>query len=191
MSIAFFDSKSNGGISGTVRFTSMRNGQTTVSVDLAGLHPSSEHAIHIHEKGDISKGCMGTGGHWNPCNTTHGSYLYPVRPRHMGDLINNIYPDARGNISTKFNVQFSPEAVYGRAVVLHSLADDLGLQGLFEKDDSFTYYYEMTQQRLEKLSNERKYPLGSVKLMSDKLMAESLKTGNAGGRMACAVIGIA
>ena len=191
MSIVYLNPKSNGGVSGTVSFTAMSTGQTAVSVDLKGLLPASAHAIHIHEKGNLSKGCMGTGGHWNPLKTTHGSHLYPDRPRHMGDLVNNIYPDASGNVSTKFNVSFSPMDIIGRAVVVHSLADDLGLQGLFETNHSFTFYEEMTQQRLETLSKQRKYPVGSVKQMSDKLAAESLKTGNAGGRMACGVVGIA
>ena len=39
MSIVYFDEKSNNGIAGTVRFTSLPSGRTRVSVDLSGLEP--------------------------------------------------------------------------------------------------------------------------------------------------------
>jgi len=191
MSIVYFDEKSNNGITGTVRFTSLPSGRTRVSVDLSGLEPLTAHAIHIHEKGDLSKGCMGTGGHWNPCGTTHGSYLFPERPKHMGDLMNNLFPDRVGKARVEFDdIGYRPEHVLGRAVVVHSLEDDLGLQGIIESDGSFTPYDDMSKTRLAQLSRARKYPVGSAADMKKKLNEESLKTGNAGGRMACGVIGI-
>ena len=60
-----------------------------VSFNLYNFKKNVEHAIHIHEFGDTTDGCKSLGPHYNPENTTHGSFLYPDNPRHVGDLINN------------------------------------------------------------------------------------------------------
>jgi Cu-Zn family superoxide dismutase len=191
MAVVYLDGKNNNGVSGTVRFESVKPCLTRVTVDLSGLIPLTAHAIHIHEKGDLSKGCMGTGGHWNPRKTTHGSYLDLNKPRHLGDLINNIFPDETGRVYVQFDdVGYNPEHVQGRAVVIHSLADDLGLQGVIQTDGSVRPYKQMSFEELTRLSNERNYDVGTAEEMWNKLNSESLKTGNAGGRMACGVIGI-
>ena len=52
-------------------------------------HDPQSHAIHIHEYGDLTNGCKSTGEHYNPTNDFHGSYSFPMSPRHAGDLINN------------------------------------------------------------------------------------------------------
>ncbi len=135
---------------------------------------------------------MTSGGHWNPTNDVHGSYAYPEQGRHMGDLINNIVPDSHGQVNIEFfEVGYTPAHIWGRTVVIHSLDDDLGLGGLFLPDGTFQHYSEMSKKKLVKLSKERNYPTSGTKLkLSQKLIAESKKTGNAGGRMACSVIGI-
>ena len=73
--------------------------------------------------------------------------------RHVGDLINNIEADSKGNAQYIYKddlIQlYGPYSIIGRSVVIHEKPDDLGMGG----------------------------------------NAESLKTGNAGGRVACAVIG--
>ncbi len=135
------------------------NSASPVSVvfDLRG--PKSQtHAIHIHEFGDLRKGCESLRAHFNPTNTTHGSNLFHM-PRHAGDLINNLEFDNEG----KFQYQYQDHSIslynyskciLGRSIVIHEGVDDLGLgQG--------------------------------------KMREESLKTGNAGKRIACAVIGLA
>jgi Cu-Zn family superoxide dismutase len=119
--------------------------------------PNETHAIHIHEYGDLRKGCESLGPHFNPNKTTHGSILFNI-PRHAGDLINNLEFDINGN----FNYQYEDnmislyndyKSIIGRSIVIHEGIDDLGL-GKGKKRD------------------------------------ESLKTGNAGKRIACAIIGL-
>ncbi len=127
---------------------------TQVEIRLRGLKPNAVHAIHVHEFGDLSKGCKTLGAHWNPDRTTHGSFLVPERPRHRGDLINNVKANKNGTVSLTYTDHSlrvrGPLSILGRSVIVHRGVDDLGL---------------------------------------GKPRAESLKTGNAGGRIACAVIG--
>lgn len=126
-----------------------------VMFDLTG--PAGQtHAIHIHEWGDLRKGCESLGAHYNPTGSTHGSIWVPERPRHAGDLINNLEFDRNGKFRFEYFdnmlTLFGDESIYGRSVVIHALPDDLGLG-------------------------------------KGKARAESLKTGNAGKRIACSVIG--
>jgi Cu-Zn family superoxide dismutase len=88
--------------------------------------------------------------------------------RHAGDLINNIKSDDEGNFVYEYNDEllnlFGPiqTTIIGRSVVIHDGVDDLGLGGL---------------------NND-----GTVDW---KKFETSLENGNAGSRMACAIIGIA
>lgn len=115
--------------------------------------PGETHAIHIHEFGDMTGGCETLGAHYNPHGTTHGSREFPAKPRHAGDLINNLTFDRNGEFLYAYEDElltlFGPDTIYGRSVVIHAGRDDLG----------------------------RGQP-----------RAESLKTGNAGKRIACAII---
>lgn len=135
---------------GVVTFEQKSN-RTIVSFSFSGLDPHSTHAIHIHEYGDLRQGCKSLGAHYNPDNSTHGSMIYPSKPRHAGDLINNIITNDRGEFFYSYeDRKFTVAEIIGRSVVVHYDRDDLGLGN----------------------------------------NAESLKTGNAGGRMMCGVIGI-
>jgi Cu-Zn family superoxide dismutase len=135
------------------------NPANPVSVVFRLSGPKNEtHAIHIHEYGDLRKGCDSLGPHFNPTNTTHGTIMFNMQ-RHAGDLINNLKFDKNGNF--EYNYQDNMISLYnyskcilGRSIVIHEGVDDLGL-------------------------GEGKYK------------EESLKTGNAGKRIACAVIGLA
>lgn len=178
-------------VRGTIDWTTHSTNQVIVSINLENMIPNEVHAIHIHEFGDISGGCMTSGKHWNPTNENHGSYAYPERGRHLGDLINNIVPDDFGKVNLTFvDYGYCPSSIFGRTVVIHSLHDDLGLGGLFLEDGTFESYYDMTRDELVDISRERNYPVEGSRLdLAEKLVQESLKTGNAGGRMACAVIG--
>jgi Cu-Zn family superoxide dismutase len=168
--IVVFDPRSNNGIQGTVTFTQLNpTANVRVIIRLQGFDKSSNsnpHAIHIHEYGDISNGCMSTGGHFNPTNNTHGTRMIKNMPRHAGDLCNNIYP-VNGNVYFNFIddaiTLFGINSIIGRTVVIHEGEDDLGLGGLNNNGE----------------------------IINVKLHNESLKTGNAGGRIACAIIGIA
>lgn len=127
-----------------------------VRVSFALTGPALQtHAVHIHEWGDLTKGCDSLGPHYNPHQTTHGSIFVPEHPRHAGDLINNLTFDARGMFQFEYDdnmlTLFGTDSIYGRSVVIHADPDDLGLG-------------------------------------KGKKRAESLKTGNAGKRIACAII---
>lgn len=127
------------------------SGMVRVTGSLSGLTPGL-HGFHIHALGDLEGGCTSATGHFNPMSRQHGAPT--ASNRHVGDL-GNIQADAQGNarvdITDRGFSLFGPNSVLGRAFVLHSGRDDLGLGG----------------------------------------NAESLKTGNAGSRLACGVIGIA
>lgn len=36
-----------------------------ITGSIMGLEPG-QHGLHVHEKGDLSKGCMSSGAHYNP-----------------------------------------------------------------------------------------------------------------------------
>ena len=133
-------------VEGTILLKQQANGPTLIVGKITGLQPG-EHGFHIHEFGDLSKGCESAGGHYNPDGVDHGD----IDNGHVGDL-GNIVADKSGtaNISivAKRVTLLGEKSVVGRAIVVHSDVDDLGQGG----DD------------------------------------ESLKTGNAGDRLACGVI---
>lgn len=79
-------------------------------------------AVHIHQYGDLSRGCDSTGGHYNP----HGIH----HPGHPGDFGN--FEPQQGKISAVFESEatlFGGLSVMGRAVVIHEKMDDLGRGG--------------------------------------------------------------
>ena len=100
-----------------------------VSFNLYNFKKNVEHAIHIHEFGDTTDGFKSLGPHYNPENTTHGSFLYPDNPRHVGDLINNFLTNDNGSFIFEYydssikNIQ----SILGRSIVIHKGIDDLGL----------------------------------------------------------------
>ncbi|KAL5582956.1 hypothetical protein UlMin_015398 [Ulmus minor] len=142
--------KGTSNVEGVVTLTQDDDGPTTVKVRVTGLTPGL-HGFHLHEYGDTTNGCISTGPHFNPNDLTHGAPEDEVR--HAGDL-GNITANADGvaeaTIVDKQIPLTGPNAVVGRAFVVHELPDDLGKGG-----------HEL-----------------------------SLSTGNAGGRLACGVVGL-
>lgn len=121
-------------ISGTIEFHQCnKDSPTQVLVKLKGFKPNKTHAIHIHEFGDLSKGCESLGPHFNPLKKNHGNYKVHGFNRHAGDLMNNITTDGEGNVKVLFEdhlislYKFSPMYIIGRSVVIHDKPDDLGL----------------------------------------------------------------
>jgi superoxide dismutase, Cu-Zn family len=189
--VAYFDRD----VCGTVRFHQAHpSAPVRVSVSLSGFRPRQTHAIHIHEYGDLTEGCASTGKHLNPSGDPHGSVYFTTR-RHAGDLVNNVETDARGNAVLVFDddrislVGGKPECIVGRSVVLHRDADDYGLGGLLE-NGVLVPYSTMSFSALYTMAVSRGYKgLRSKSALIQKLETESTSTGNAGGRIACAVIG--
>ena len=182
-SIAYFDpnAESSLGISGKVTFTEVSKRITKVRVELSGLAPG-EHGIHLHESGDLSVGCKGACSHYNPRNTAHGSRTNPESPRHAGDLCNNVLADKFGNVDYTYEDDIlTVNPTLGRAVVVHKWPDDLGFGG----------YSKLTYPEVSRLCKQRGYRVipRTRSALVDKLNSESKKTGNAGQRIACAVVG--
>ncbi|XP_054461101.1 extracellular superoxide dismutase [Cu-Zn]-like [Anoplopoma fimbria] len=79
-------------------------------------------AVHIHQYGDLSRGCDSTGGHYNPHGVHH--------PNHPGDFGN--FEPHEGKINAMIESEatlFRELSVIGRAVVVHEKVDDLGRGG--------------------------------------------------------------
>ena len=139
------------GVSGIVKFYQKAGEYVKITAEVRGLKPG-KHGFHVHEFGNLTKGCTSAGAHFNPTGKTHGGPLDDER--HVGDLGNITAGDdgiGRLEIEDRLIHIIGPvNNVIGRAMVVHEKEDDLGKGG-----------------------NE-----------------ESHKTGNAGGRVACGVIGI-
>jgi hypothetical protein len=72
------DSKDSG-VRGSVVFFQSKSCDSPVRVraSITGLKPNSKHGFHIHTLGDLTKGCMSAGGHWNPFEAAHGTCFLP------------------------------------------------------------------------------------------------------------------
>lgn len=158
--ICVFTNNMNKKISGKVVFKETKRG-LQIKINMSGISPGL-HGFHIHQYGDLSEGCGSLCSHFNPTNSVHGGRDSPER--HLGDL-GNIIADKSGNVDMviydKFLTITGKYGILGRSVVVHADEDDLGLGGLDE--------------------------FGNV--VDEKVRDESLKTGNAGKRIACGVIG--
>jgi Cu-Zn family superoxide dismutase len=190
--ICILDPRVNHGISGYVEFTQNRlHEPTRIDFKLKGFLPLAVHAVHIHEYGDLSEGCKSLGAHFNPMGTQHGA--------HAGDLFYNLQADPSGQFEQTF---YSPHislfgtskhCVIGRSIVIHQFRDDLGSGGWTHPETGIWIPYStMSNDQLRELSGVLGYPsTGLRKTMLQKLEHESLTTGNASTRIACAVIGFA
>lgn len=114
-------------ISGVVRFSS--DGETPSGCVVDGVIDGLTHGlhgIHIHECGDISRGCASVGNHYNPRNVRHGSPDNSIDERHAGDL-GNIFADQNGRATFRFvDKVLSVSEIIGRSVVVTERADDFG-----------------------------------------------------------------
>lgn len=116
-------------INGVIRFSVLADDQTTsgcvVDGVIDGLAPGF-HGIHIHESGDITRGCESLGKHYNPRNTRHGSPDNAIDQRHAGDL-GNVEADSSGRATFRFTDKIItvPEII-GRSIVVTENADDFG-----------------------------------------------------------------
>jgi len=125
--------KGPGQVSGNVTFVQAnRGGPVTVTGMVSGLSEGS-HGFHVHEKGDISDGCISTGPHFNPQMKKHGGPK--DENRHAGDL-GNIQADNTGVAQFSFQDSLisliGAHSILGRAVVVHADTDDLGRGGFMD-----------------------------------------------------------
>ena len=118
--------KQGTGVVGVVRFSQTPGTSgTVVDGTIDGLAPGTEHALAIHESGDLSEGCASTGGHFNPRGVRHGSPKDEVR--HVGDL-GNVRADSNGRASFKFvDRMVAVNDIIGRSVVVAEGPDDFGI----------------------------------------------------------------
>tara|TARA_B100001248_G_scaffold140249_1_gene105334 strand:- start:4520 stop:4981 length:462 start_codon:yes stop_codon:yes gene_type:complete len=146
--ICVFDSSSK--IKGYIKLEQkLKQNKTKISIRLKGL--TGTHALHIHECGDLTKGCDSACAHYNPHNKNHGGPN--DKERHVGDLGNikfNSKKECNIDIEDRLIKLRGKYSVIGRSFVIHEGIDDLGKGG----------------------------------------NAESLRTGNAGKRIGCGIIGI-
>lgn len=128
--IAFF---SNLEITGTVRFEEIfdPNGLdnlVSINVNLQGFTPNTLHGFHVHESGDLSKGCDSMCAHFNPTNKTHGGR--DDKERHVGDL-GNLEADSEGKVNIEFTDKYiklrgDEFNIIGRGLIIHADPDDYG-----------------------------------------------------------------
>ncbi|CAL5436165.1 unnamed protein product [Camellia sinensis] len=166
--------KGNSKVEGVVTLSQDDGGPTTVNVRVTGLAPGP-HGFHLHEYGDTTNGCISTGiivilflyvigAHFNPYKKTHGAPKDEIR--HAGDL-GNIIANSDGVAEIPLS---GPNAVIGRALVVHELEDDLGKgnSSLGMAMDNLPCGYPWRPNPNTWCGQEL-----------------SLTTGNAGGRLAC------
>lgn len=94
--------------------------------DLEGFPVSpnnSTRAIHVHQLGDVSKGCQAAQGHYNPLAVPH--------PEHPGDFGNFVVRNGRLSVHRpRLQAHLSgPYSILGRSLVVHEGQDDLGRGG--------------------------------------------------------------
>jgi Cu-Zn family superoxide dismutase len=100
-----------------------------VTARIGGLTPHASHAIHIHEFGDLgSDDATSAGDHFNPRGLPHA--VPDDSDRHAGDL-GNLQADGDGNatltlVVNNVTLDASKSGILGRAVIVHSKADDGG-----------------------------------------------------------------
>jgi len=114
------------GVLGTISFTQAAD---TAPVNFNGAVTGlkdGNHGFHVHQSGDLSKGCATAGPHFNPYNRTHGAPS--DAERHVGDLGNIGAHDGVAHIQGADNLISlnGPNSIVGRAIVVHADFDDLG-----------------------------------------------------------------
>lgn len=159
--IALFNTKD---IKGIIRFHQCRNSKSTlVMFDLFGMKPGKTRACHIHEYGDESDGCNSLGSHWNPKRLNHGHINISIPYGKNSSYVESHAGDLLNNIKADRNGNFNFKYLDNR----------LQLRG--NVNNSIFGRSVVIHTGIDDLG------LGGD--------IESLKTGNAGGRISCAIIG--
>jgi superoxide dismutase, Cu-Zn family len=86
--------------------------------------PPGYKGFHVHETGNLLKGCETLGPHYNPTNKLHGNLNEDNA--HLGDL-GNIYVNQNGKNEMKLQSKYLfLKELIGRSLVIHANMDDLG-----------------------------------------------------------------
>jgi Cu-Zn family superoxide dismutase len=138
--------------------------ETLVIFDLSGLTPGKMRACHIHEYGDESDDCKSLGGHWNPMGKNHGHICISI-PRRLRDcsFVDSHAGDLLNNIQVDRNGMFKFRYLDSRIKLRGDVTESIIGRSVVIHD--------------------------GVDDLGMGGNPESLKTGNAGGRLACALIG--
>ena len=123
------------GVNGIVYLEETADKKTRIYGSIRGLRPGL-HGFHIHEAGDMTKGCDSACSHYNPYGHNHGGLT--SKKRHVGDL-GNVEAGKNGvatiDITDRFVKLRGKYSVIGRSLVVHEDEDDLGNGN---HDDSLT-----------------------------------------------------
>ena len=134
--VCVLDSQTNKkSVSGVVYLEETADKKTRIYGSIRGLRPGL-HGFHIHEAGDMTKGCDSACAHYNPHGHNHGGLT--AKKRHVGDL-GNVEAGKNGvaaiDIVDRFVKLRGKYSVIGRSLVVHEDEDDLGNGN---HDDSLT-----------------------------------------------------
>jgi len=114
------------GVNGVVYLEETADKKTRIYGSIRGLRPGL-HGFHIHEAGDMTKGCDSACSHYNPHGHNHGGLT--AKKRHVGDL-GNVEAGKNGvaaiDITDRFVKLRGKYSVIGRSLVVHEDEDDLG-----------------------------------------------------------------
>lgn len=126
--VAILRPTANNNVRGSVVFEKVDDG-ILITAKIGGLTPNANHAIHIHEFGDLgSDDATSAGDHFNPAGHPHA--IPDDSNRHAGDL-GNLQADGDGNavltlVVNNITLDSGKSGILGRAVVVHAKADDGG-----------------------------------------------------------------
>jgi Cu-Zn family superoxide dismutase len=126
--VCVLDSQTNKkDVSGVIYLEETNDNKTRIHGSIRGLKPGL-HGFHIHEAGDMTKGCDSACAHYNPHGHNHGGLT--SKKRHVGDL-GNIEAGKNGvakiDIIDRFVKLRGKYTVVGRSLVVHEDEDDLGM----------------------------------------------------------------
>jgi len=117
---------------GAAELSAPASGGVFIKIEVENLPTSSWVAFHVHETGtcDHATGHESAGKHFNPGSKEHG--FKAVKGPHPGDMP-NLYVGADGMLRAEvFNsavtLDDAPTAIRGRALMIHSKADDYQTQ---------------------------------------------------------------
>ncbi|CAJ0927901.1 unnamed protein product, partial [Mesorhabditis belari] len=159
--------KGDTGVEGVVWFK-QENERDEVHIKgrIMGLCPG-KHGFHIHVYGDSTDGCTSAGSHFNPYNKQHGG------PFVKQNLLNiKLFLDDNRHVGDLGNVLANTDGV-----VIFDLIDH-----------QIKLFGEHSVIGRSMVIHAKEDDLGKGE---GDAREESLKTGNAGSRVACGVIGIA